>query len=128
VRYLEDKTMSKMIPIKNNGKMPMYIGSTMIPAGETHIFPEHHVPEHLRPGAEEVEPEQVENPLKTLLENSIKDITEALPGLSNDQLDELELLEVQGDDRAGMAKAFQEERLRRADLALDDGEGSNDAE
>jgi len=108
--------------------MPMYINSVMIPSGETHIFPEHQVPEHLRPGAEEVEDQQIENPLKTLLQNSIKDIAEALPGLSDDQIDELELLEVQDDDRTGMAKAFQEERLRRADLSLDDSEGDEGAD
>jgi hypothetical protein len=123
VRYFEDKIMSKMIPVRNNGKMPMYVNSVMIPAGETHIFPEHQVPEHLRQ-PEKVEQAVIENPLQALLGNPIKQVTAALAGLSDDQLDELELLEVAGDDRAGMAKAFQEERLRRADLSLNDGPGS----
>lgn len=117
--------MSKMIPVKNNSQMPMYVGSFQIAAGETRHFPEHQVPAYLR------EPEQAEevvigNPLALILNNSIKKIVPQLPALSDDQLTDLEEIEANYENRTGIAKAIQEERLRRADLALDAGDNAGE--
>lgn len=112
------------IPITNDGPSPKKVAGRTIMPGATAYFEESTLPRHLRPGSEKLKGVVVENPLQALLGNPIKHVTIALAGLSDDQLDELELLEVAGDDRAGMAKAFQEERLRRADLSLNDETGS----
>ena len=44
--------MSNKVSVPNNTAMPIYVGSIMIPAGETRVFNEDEVPAHLRPPAE----------------------------------------------------------------------------
>ena len=45
--------MQDRIPIHNTSTRPMYVGSTLIPAGETKLFLLQDLPPHLRPGAVE---------------------------------------------------------------------------
>lgn len=119
--------MSDIIAIKNDEKIPRYIGSTMIAPGETKYFHKSTLPAYLREPTEQVEQAVIENPLLVILVHSIKDIAEIFPTLSAEQLTELEALELEGANRSGLAKAIQEERLKRADLSLNDsnegGEG-----
>lgn len=44
--------MSNKVSVSNSTAMPIYVGSIMIPAGETRVFNEDEVPAHLRPPAE----------------------------------------------------------------------------
>jgi len=117
--------MSKMIAVKNDSDTPKTVAGRTVAPGETRHFPEHEVPAYLRE-VEQLETVEVANPLKALLDNPIKDVIPTLQALSDDHLSELELIEIAGDDRSGISKAIQEERLRRADLSLNDDENGKE--
>jgi len=107
------------IPIKNSGKTALHVGGFTVLPGETRIFPEHHVPPHLRPAAPETE---VETPdpdadLKALLDGTVTEVRDALPAFTDDELDTLEILESEdtgGKGRKGVLEAISEARLQRA--------------
>lgn len=63
--------------------------------------------------AEAAGPEQGDSVLD-LLDGSVKDITAALPGLSEADLDQLEAAEQAGKTRKSLLEALAAERLRRA--------------
>jgi len=113
------------IPIKNTGKTPLPVGGFMVLPGETRIFPEHHVPPHLRPvvAEAEVEAPDPDADLKALLEGNVGEVREALPAFTDDELDSLEALESEdagGKGRKGVLEAIAEARLQRAvDADLD---------
>lgn len=108
----------KEIPIHNNGSSTMYVNGRAIPHGETRMFNEHEVPPHLRPTfTPEKKPVTEANPnadLLALLDRTIPQITERLPGLSDEELDIIEAAEQAGKTRAGLLKVIAEERLERA--------------
>jgi len=105
------------IPIENAGDSPLYVGGKMIPPGETMTFEEEELPAEHRPGTP-AEPEQAPaNPLADILALSIAKAVLGLPDLTDDELKELELLEMAGENRKGMLAEIMQETLRRADLA-----------
>jgi hypothetical protein len=114
-----------MIAITNDRKTPRKVANRTIMPGATAYFDKRELPPHLHPSAKKDVVEQV-NPLTTLLDDTIKNIIPQLPGLSHDQLTELEEIEANYAKRSGVAKAIQEERLRRADLELNDAENNGD--
>lgn len=124
--------MEKRIPVTNNTAMPLYVGSNLVPPGETRDFPESQVPPHLRP-AEEATPEEETqtDPLAELLAGSVKDIAEQIGDLSDEDLARLgDLEQLKGDTaRKTLLSAIAEETLKRAEAALTpaplpEGEGS----
>lgn len=106
------------VPVTNNSKMPIYVGSEMIPPGETRHFDVADVPAHLRPAAAEPEAEAVVvDPVEELSGKSAKDIIAAIPGLSDPQLEQLNTLEqARETPRSTVLKAISEASLTRADL------------
>jgi len=105
------------IPITNDGVNMMYVGGRTINPGETRLIPIQDVPHHMRPGVKKSEPPQ-EKPLELLLQANVETVSNRLPGLSHDELDEIDQLEKLNQARKGVADAISRERLRRADLAL----------
>ncbi|MGD9836168.1 MAG: hypothetical protein AB7U92_25735 [Piscinibacter sp.] len=105
------------IPIHNHSPMPLWVGGTMVPPGETRIFPMHQVPEHLRPAPVAAEPEAVVDLVLALLDGSVADVAEGLGDLLDESLDRLESAEKAGKARKGVMSAIAEERLRRANAA-----------
>lgn len=117
----------KEIPVQNSGETTIYVGAKAVPAGETRMFHEHEVPQHLRPSAAKVKVKDKPNPnaeLLTILDHAIKKIVPQLPSLTDEALDILEAAEQAGKTRDSLMKAFTEERLRRA--AADETEKNMD--
>lgn len=94
----------------------MYVGATMIPAGETRHFDEREVPAHLRPvKAVEPEPEVAADPLAELLADGVKKIEARFPDLATADLEKLNTLERAAESpRKSLLAAIDEELLNRA--------------
>ncbi len=119
--------MGHRINVPNNTGMPIYVGSTMIPAGESRDFEESEVPLHLRPAkpapvavAPAADPEAeakaaAQKALEDLAANPAPEIIAAVPELASEQLTALEALE-QGREkpRKTVLEAIAEEILKRA--------------
>jgi hypothetical protein len=112
-QHLKENELNK-IPVKNNTDMPMYVGASMVLPGETRHFEAHEVPSHLKPQAEEVQPEEQLDPLVELIASSVKDVAAQLPALSIEQIKTLGDLERAGAARKTLLLAIAEELLRRA--------------
>lgn len=104
------------IPVHNNTRMAMYVGATMIPAGETLHFDERDVPAHLRPAkAAEAAPEQAPDPMAELLADGVKKIEAKFPDLATADLEKLNALERAAESpRKSLLAALDEELLNRA--------------
>lgn len=109
------------ITVHNTTGMPIYVGSTMIPAGDSRDFDERDVPAHLRPApaiAAEVEaPAEPPpaDPLAELIKKPVREIVEAFGTLTAEQLAELDAREhTDPTPRKTLLEAIGEERLRRA--------------
>lgn len=111
--------MNNKTPVHNPTKMPIYVGSTMIPAGETRHFNLEDVPHHLRPVA--VAPVAEAAPVDTvaeLREKPAKAIIAALAGLSDADLERLGELEQQAKNpRTSLLREIGEAQLQRAEDA-----------
>ncbi|MDP1674844.1 MAG: hypothetical protein Q8L65_17245 [Burkholderiales bacterium] len=82
------------IPVTNSTQMPIYVGATMIPAGETRHFDLADVPHHLRPAAVEAESApEASDPVADLQKKPLKEIRAALNSLSGSDLQRLSELE-----------------------------------
>jgi hypothetical protein len=103
------------VPVENKTKMPIYVGSAMIPPGETRHFDEHEVPHHLRPVpvAEETTVEQ-DSPLADLLKGTVGTVVAALADMQAADIEQIEALEASGQNRKGVMGAIREELLNRA--------------
>lgn len=109
--------MEKRISVHNPTGMPIYVGSNMVPAGETRDFPESLVPPHLRPqpDSKPAADEAALDLIADLQKLSVKEVVSALPGLSADDMARLEELEkADGSPRKGVMNAITEEKLKRA--------------
>jgi hypothetical protein len=94
--------MKQPVPIYNAGPEVKYVGSRMIPAGETAVFEPHELPpgyEQYRPqgapaeSAAKVPDAPVKSPLQDLSDADPKTIIDALSSLNLEQLKEIEDLE-----------------------------------
>lgn len=101
------------IAVHNPTGMPLYVGATMVPAGETRHFDEQDVPLHLRPADEapSAQDEDPFNPLAALLEGTTREIVAALPDMSAEDIRQLEALEQLGQARKGVLSAIAEALL-----------------
>lgn len=109
--------MEKRITVHNPTAMPIYVGSNMVPPGETRDFPESTVPPHLRPqdDAAPADAPAASDPLADLLGGTVKAIVAALPTLPNENIARLEALESAAESpRKGLMAALAEEKLKRA--------------
>lgn len=110
------------INVHNTTRMPIYVGSTMIPPGDSRDFDEHDVPEHLKPApvppappAEEEKPDQPASKLAELRAKSVEVIKAALVTLTEEELIALEAAESADETpRKTLLEAVTAERLRRA--------------
>lgn len=110
-----------MIPVTNNTAMPIYVGAEMVPAGETRLFHEWLVPEHLKPApeapaeaaAEDAPPDVVAE----LSEKPAKDVIAGIEALTDEQLERLgDLEQARGDKvRTTVLAAIAEANLKRAE-------------
>lgn len=119
------------IPVTNNTAMPIYVGSSMVPAGETRHFDIDQVPLHLRPQkAEPVEiAPAVSGLLVALLEKSVPSIKEEFHVLTLEELEQLGELEQFGQARKSLLSALADEILKRdSDAAFASLLGSDEAE
>jgi hypothetical protein len=106
----------KKVPVTNNTQMPIYVGTTMIPAGETMHFDERDVPAHLLPPkAAEPAPEAPADPLEERLAKPVQAIVAEFGNLSTDQVEKLGDMERKADKpRKSLLAAIDEEVLNRA--------------
>lgn len=114
------------IPVTNNTAMPIYVGSNMIPPGETRHFDEADVPEHLRPAkAAPVVEAVAEDPIQALSEKPAKDIIAAIPELGVEALEKLgDIEQLREKPRSTVLAALSEALLARAEGSGEgDGEG-----
>jgi hypothetical protein len=112
------------VPIENKGQMPLYVAGVMIPPGEIRHFDDDQLPPEFRAPAEASADEVPLDPLLDILKMKMGDVAKGLPDLSDEELDRLEMLEVEGHNRKGVIAAVAEERLRRGELkAAQGGEG-----
>lgn len=102
------------VPYTNSTKKIVHVGNVTIFPGDTR-----EVDPTLLPGHKAKQPaEQLDvNPILALLDGSVKQIADALSGISAEDLDALELAEEAGKTRKGVLEAIAEERLSRADAA-----------
>lgn len=107
------------VPVTNNTKMPMWVGSSMIPPGETRHFEAHHVPQHLRPKSAVKAKPEAPAPITTVLDKTIPEIVALMPTWSDEDLDAIKQAEQAGKTRAGLMKSIAEEELRRADAKVE---------
>lgn len=107
--------MEKRIPVTNNTSMNLYVGSNIVPPGETRDFFESQVPLHLRP-VDQVEeaPVVVVDPLAELLDGNVASVVAALPELTTEQIEKLGEMEQAGGKRKGVLSALAEALLTRA--------------
>lgn len=105
------------IPVKNESNMPIYVGASMILAGETRDFEEADVPLHLRPAAAAPVAEVKQDPLEELLAKPVKLVLPELANLSDDDLAKFEQMEAaKGDSaRKTVTEAIAVEKLARAE-------------
>jgi len=115
--------MDKMIPVTNNTKNAIPVGSSYVMPGETKHFPAHQVPVHLRPRAEPEPQKEQANPLLAVLDLTIPKIKEKLPEYSDEQLQELKAAEEAGKARSTLLEVFAEIELERASARTDDDPG-----
>ena len=113
----QENNVEKRISVENNTKMMMFVGSNMVPPGETRDFPESMVPHHLRPKAEETPVEKpVEDPLGEMLKGNVASVAALLPGMADAEIETLGELEQAGQARKGVLSAIAEIQLSRAEL------------
>lgn len=98
--------MEKRISIANTTAMPIYVGSHMVPPGETRDFPESLVPPHLRPASVEEAPVVADDPLVALLDENIKTIQAKLPDLADADIARLLEIESDGQSRKTLVEAL----------------------
>lgn len=105
------------VPITNNGKTHMAVGSTLIPPGETRHFEEQDVPHYLRPGVSAEKPvEPPVDPLVELLKGNVPSVVVALEGMLFTDIERLGDLEQQGQARKGVLGAIADKLLQRASI------------
>lgn len=102
------------IPVTNNGKNHMPVGSYLVPPGETRHIEEAEVPHHLRPKKEEAKEKLPDDPLALLLEGNVQTVVAGLPELTIEQLEKLGDMEQTGQKRKGVLSALAETLLNRA--------------
>lgn len=111
----KERQVEKRIPIHNNTAMPLYVGSNIVPPGETRDFPENQVPPHLRPAPEpEPVPFVVDSVLPSLLDGSVADVIEQFAALSDAAIANLIELEEAGKARKTLLAALNDELSDRA--------------
>lgn len=108
--------------ITNDGPNTIYVGGKMIAPGEGRDIDERDLPPELRdapaPVVEEAGP-SLDDELCALLKESVKEIKDLLPGLTNEGLDRLaELERCYEHPRKTLLEAIADEAIRRADEAL----------
>lgn len=108
--------MEPRITVTNETAMPLYVGSNMVPPGETRDFPESQVPPHLRPPAEPAAApdEQQADLITDLAAGTVKAAIEHIPSLSLADLERLGELEQTGQARVTLLSAISDELLKRA--------------
>mgnify|MGYP000393750727 CR=1 FL=1 len=110
--------MNEKVPVTNNTAMPIYVGSHMIPPGETRHFDAAAVPEHLKPApVAPVAEVVVEDPIAALSDKPAKEVIAAIPELGVEALEKLgDLEQLKEKPRSTVLAAISEALLSRADV------------
>ena len=114
----------KKVPYTNTGKTIAHIDGKSIAPNDTREVDPTQIPGYQ---AEAPKQEPPADPVGALLKGKVKEITPAIPGLSDEDLDKVEAAEgAKKDPRVGVMKAVAEERLKRAEAkaAAEGGDGS----
>lgn len=103
------------VPVHNSGKHIMYVGGRAIPPGETRHIHHSLIPGHTGHSEEaaEAKPEEPKG-IADLVTGKVSEIKEAVPNLSDEDLQALQEAEKAGAQRKGVFTAIEEERLKRA--------------
>ena len=103
--------------VVNNTNMPIYVGASMIPPGETREFEEADIPAHLRPKDNKpaAQPAAAADPVAKLQAETVKEIKAALPNLDDASLARLKDIEEASETpRASLLEMIGQEQLFRA--------------
>lgn len=102
-------------PVTNNGNSLMFIGSTVIPPGETKHFPLDELPAEFRPAVQDAPPENPPNALDELLALSVNDIVAKFGVTKTEDLEKIgELEQAAEKPRKSLLTKIAEELLKRA--------------
>lgn len=104
----------KKVPYTNNTANRMTIGGVAVRPGETRYIDETLHPDYRAAAAPPTAPT---DPVLELLDNPIKDIVPQLPTLSDEDFIKVWQGEENGKTRSSLLKAFEGEKLRRAEIA-----------
>lgn len=110
----------EQVPVHNDTDQIMYVAGRAIPPGESRHFTRQEAP-HLFQAetVEEIVEESTDN-LALIAGGSVPGIEAVLPNLSDDDLDRLEQLEIDGKARVTALRAITEEKLNRAQAQFDE--------
>jgi len=115
----------KEVPVTNNHDYTIHVGGKSIPPDETRMVDESMLPDAPERMNSEALPEQeTVDPLLQILDHSIPDLGDIVPGLSLEELDALEQAENNGKTRKGVLTLIAEARLALASGS--DADGSTD--
>jgi|GEM_PF-6072053 len=106
--------MERRIPVSNLTKITLFVGSYMVPAGETRDIPESQVPPHLRPQEPVAVPAPEIDPFADLLSHNVQTVVAALEHMSTEEIEKLGEMEQQGAARKGVLSAIAEKLLANA--------------
>lgn len=112
----------RKVPYYNPTDKTQHLGPVSVRPHSTREVDPRDIPGY-KPGA--AERPAPADPTLELLDNSIKDIAERLPDLSDEELDSLEEAEINGKTRKGLLEAITEERLNREQQG---GSGENSSQ
>lgn len=109
----------KKVPFTNPTDGYLHVGAVMVPPHDTRDVDPRLIPAKFRPKADkpadEPPPPPPADPLELVRAGNVKDVTAALPGLSDEELDRIEALENAIEaPRKGVLSAITADRLRRA--------------
>lgn len=111
----KERQVEKRIPVHNNTAMQLYVGSSIVPPGDTRDFPESQVPAHLRPAPEPgPAPAAPENDRAALLDGNVNDVIEQFSVLTDSDLAVLIEMETEGKGRKTLLAALNDELSDRA--------------
>ncbi|MBA1147432.1 hypothetical protein H0Z60_10225 [Ectothiorhodospiraceae bacterium WFHF3C12] len=114
------------VPYSNDKPHPVHVGGKLIMPGDTREVDESLIPRTAP--AEPVEPVDPGDPLLALLDGSVKEVTDALPGLDDDQVRQLRAAEESGKTRSTLIAAIDETLLERAQARTGEGQGDGAGE
>jgi hypothetical protein len=118
----------KKVPFTNNGETTVHIDGKRIEPRQTRDVDPSKIPEKLRKTEADLPEAKPVDDITRILDNTIPEIEQLLPGLSDEELAAIKAAEEAGKTRAGLMKAIGEEELMRANAKVPNPGGEHNGE